>query len=59
MLPYLLGYCKTVYLVSSLAAIGLAAVSLRKPPVKVLPCIYASVFLITAGSLADLWVFGP
>ncbi len=59
LLPYLLGYCKAVYLVSAIAAIGLIAVSLRLTPDKAIRPIYASVFIITAGSLADLWVYGP
>ena len=59
LLPYALGYCREVYLVSALTAIGLAAATLRLPPVRAIPCIYASVFVITAGSLADLWVYGP
>lgn len=59
LLPYLLGWCRTVYLVSSLTAIVLSVVLLGKPPLKAIPYVYASVFIITAGSLADLWVYGP
>lgn len=59
LLPYILGYCKLVYLVSSLAAIGLAGISARQSARNAIRFIYAEVFLITAGSLADLLIFGP
>ena len=58
-LPYVLGYCKQIYLASSLLAIVLAMLSLKQPPAKAIRFIYAEVFLITAGSMADLWVYGP
>ena len=58
-LPYLLGWCRTIYLVSSLTAIVLSVVLLGKPPVKAIPYVYASVFIITAGAMADVWVYGP
>ena len=59
LLPYALGYCKSVYLLSALAAIALVVLSLRQRPDRALPYLYASVFVITAGSLADLWAYGP
>jgi geranylgeranylglycerol-phosphate geranylgeranyltransferase len=59
LLPYLLGYCKGVYLASSILAITLAATSARQPAKTAIPFIYSEVFLITAGSLADLLIFGP
>lgn len=58
LLPWLLGYCKWIYLASSISAIALAAVSVIMPAKKAIPLIYAEVFLITAGSLADLLIFG-
>jgi len=58
-LPYFLGYCKAIYLGSSVLTIVLAFVSLKRPPVKAIPFVYAGVFIITVGSLADLLVFGP
>lgn len=57
-LPFLLGYCKQIYLACSIIAILLALLSLRFPPGKAIRFIYAEVFLITAGSLVDLMVFG-
>lgn len=59
LLPYLLGYCEMIYLFSSITAIFWAGVSLKLPPRKAVPLIYAEVFIITAGSLVDLWVYGP
>lgn len=59
LLPWLLGYCKSVYLFSSVAAILLVLISLRLPPRKAVPLIYSEVFIITAGSLVDLLVYGP
>jgi 4-hydroxybenzoate polyprenyltransferase len=59
LLPYALGLCGTVYLLSSLVAIGLVLLSLRKSAVPALPYIYGSVFVIAAGSWVDLWVYGP
>ncbi len=58
MLPFVLGYCKQVYLVASAGAIILAGISVFHKPTWAIRCIYAEVFLITAGSLADLLVFG-
>jgi geranylgeranylglycerol-phosphate geranylgeranyltransferase len=59
LLPYFLGYCKLVYLVSSIVAIGLAGLSWKQPPEKAIRFIYAEVFIITTGSLVDLLVYGP
>lgn len=59
LLPYALGFCKEVYLLSSLAAIGLVVAAIRERPVRAIPYVYASVVVIAAGSLADLWVYGP
>jgi 4-hydroxybenzoate polyprenyltransferase len=59
LLPYILDYCGTVYLVSSVIAIVLVIAAITRPAVKAIPFIYAEVFLITAGALADLWVYGP
>jgi geranylgeranylglycerol-phosphate geranylgeranyltransferase len=59
LLPYLLGYCKYVYLVSSFTAILLAVLSWRHPPEKAIQFIYAEVFIITVGSFVDLLVYGP
>ena len=59
LLPYLLDYCQAVYLGFAIVTIGLATWSLCLPPVKAIRPVYAGVFLITVGSLADLLVFGP
>ncbi len=59
LLPYALGYCREIYLISALAAMGLVAAAIRLPPASAIPYVYASVFVVTAGSLADLWVYGP
>ncbi len=59
LLPYALGYCKEVYLLSAIAAIGLVMLAIQKRPVRAIPYVYASVVVITAGSLADLWAYGP
>lgn len=58
LLPYVLGYCRQIYLASSLAAMGLVIASMRLEPRRAIVCIYASVFIITAGSLADLLLCG-
>lgn len=57
-LPYVLGFCQEIYLGSSILTIALAVLSLRQPPMKAIPPVYAGVFIITVGSLADLLVFG-
>lgn len=57
-LPFVLGYCKLIYLSCSVIAILLALFSLKYPPAKAIRFIYAEVFLITAGSMVDLMVFG-
>lgn len=57
--PYLLGYCGRIYLASSLLAIVLAGLSLMHKPATAIYFVYAEVFLIAAGSLADLLVYGP
>ena len=59
MLPYVLGYCKLIYLASSIVTIALAVWSLKLSAAKAIPLVYAGVVLITVGSLADLLVFGP
>lgn len=59
LLPYLLGYCKEIYLGVSVVAVVLAVESAFCRPSRAIPLIYAEVFLITAGSLVDLLVYGP
>ena len=59
LLPWLFGYCREIYLVVSIIAIALAGLSVCLKPDKAIRCIYVQVFLITAGSMADLWVYGP
>jgi geranylgeranylglycerol-phosphate geranylgeranyltransferase len=59
LLPYMLGYCKSIYLASAIAAIILAVASTFNKPAVAIRYIYAEVFLITAGSMADLLVYGP
>lgn len=59
LVPYLLGYCKEIYLAVSIMAIMLAGAAIFLKPAGAIRCIYVQVFLITAGSMADLQVFGP
>jgi len=59
LLPILLGYCKEVYMWAAIGAIILAAFSLLPKPARAIRFIYAEVFLITAGSMVDLMVYGP
>ena len=59
LLPFFLGYCRLIYLMASVGAIILAIASTFNKPVTAIRYIYAEVFLITAGSMADLMVFGP
>ncbi len=59
LLPFMLGYCREIYLVTSIVAAVLAITSTFHKPAIAIRYIYAEVFLITAGSLADLLVFGP
>ena len=58
-LPFVLGYCKQIYLAASIIAILLAVLSTRKEPSIAIRYIYLEVFLITAGSAVDLMVYGP
>lgn len=57
-LPFVLGYCRLIYLGCSVVAILLALFSLKFPPGKAIRFIYAEVFLIAGGSMVDLMVFG-
>lgn len=59
LLPFFLGYCKHVYLAASIGAIILAIFSTFKIPAIAIRYIYIEIFLITAGSMTDLLVFGP
>ncbi|MBW8014823.1 MAG: hypothetical protein FVQ82_01430 [Planctomycetes bacterium] len=56
-LPFALGYCRSIYLGCSVAAIVLALFSLKFPPGRAIRFIYAEVFLIAGGSMVDLMVF--
>ena len=58
-LPWLFGYCKTIYLITSLSAIALAAAACTQKHDNAIKFIYAEVVIITLGSLADLMVYGP
>jgi 4-hydroxybenzoate polyprenyltransferase len=57
-LPLILGHCRVIYGASSLLAMALVILSLKHPPVRAIRFIYAEVVVITAGSMADLWVYG-
>ncbi|AQT67793.1 (S)-2,3-di-O-geranylgeranylglyceryl phosphate synthase [Anaerohalosphaera lusitana] len=59
LLPFILGLCHEVYLVSSLTAVVLATLAAFSRPTVAIRYVYAEVALITAGSLVDLLVFGP
>ncbi len=58
-LPSLLGYCQGLYLACSVAALVLAVLSAFGPPRASIRFIYAEVVVVTAGSMADLLLFGP
>jgi 4-hydroxybenzoate polyprenyltransferase len=57
-LPFLLGYCKFIYMGCSVVAVLLALFSLRYRPGVAIRFIYAEIFLIAGGSMVDLLVFG-
>jgi 4-hydroxybenzoate polyprenyltransferase len=59
LLPFMLGYCKQIYLVASIAAIILAIASTFQRSAVAIRYVYAEIFLITVGAMADLLVFGP
>ena len=59
LLPFMLGYCKQIYLVASIAAIILAIASTLQRSAVAIRYVYAEIFIITAGAMADLLVFGP
>ena len=59
LLPFILGYCKGIYLAASITAIVLATVSTFHKPAFAIRYVYAEILLITAGSMVDLLVFGP
>jgi len=59
LLPFFLGYCRHVYLAASIGAIILAMFSTFNKPAMAIRYIYIEIFLITAGSMTDLLVFGP
>ncbi len=58
-LPFILGYCGQIYLIASIGAVILAVCAAFNKPAFAIRYVYAEVFLVTAGSLADLLVFGP
>jgi len=58
-IPYLLGYCKSVYLGGAIVAIVLAIVSMRKRPSVALRYLYASIAVVASAAMADLIIFGP
>ncbi len=57
--PYIIGSCKFVYLIAAAISFILTVIAVFKKPQKAIQYIYCSVFLITAGSMADLIIFGP
>lgn len=57
--PFVLGYCKVVYMATSAIAITLMVASTRKTPPVAIRFIYTQIFLVTIGSFVDLLVFGP
>ncbi|MFI4911713.1 MAG: UbiA family prenyltransferase [Sedimentisphaeraceae bacterium JB056] len=59
LLPFILGYCDLIYLAASAAAIILAVLSTFRKPEIAIRFIYAEIFIITAGSMADMMVYGP
>jgi 4-hydroxybenzoate polyprenyltransferase len=59
LLPFILGYCKHIYLATSIVAIILAIASTFQKPSVAIRYIYTDIFIITAGSMADLLVLGP
>lgn len=59
MLPFFLGYCEWIYFGSSILAVILTVAAAFSKPLFAIRYIYAEVFIITAGSMADLLVYGP
>jgi len=59
LLPFFLGFCRHIYLASSIGAIILAVFSTFNKPAVAIRYIYMEIFLITVGSMTDLLVFGP
>ncbi|AQQ09669.1 prenyltransferase [Sedimentisphaera cyanobacteriorum] len=59
LIPYFAGMCREVYLASAAGAILLAIASTGRKPSAAIRLVYCEVFLITAGSLADIIIFGP
>ena len=59
LLPFVLGYCKYIYLVASIVAIALAIASIFNKPTVAIRYVYTEIFIITAGSMVDMLVFGP
>ncbi len=56
--PGVLGYCQWIYVGATVAAIVCALVALRSNVRSAIICLYASVVIVTLGSLVDLLVFG-
>jgi len=59
LLPFMAGYCKQIYLVASIAGIILVIASTFQRSAVAIRYVYAEIFLITAGAMADLLAFGP
>ena len=59
LLPFLLSFCKVIYLCCSITAIILALLSTKKKTTVSIPLIYAQVAIVTFGALADLLILGP
>jgi len=57
--PFILGYVKQIYLLSSLMGIFLAVMSIRTSLSRGIRLIYAEIFIVTFGALADLFILGP
>lgn len=59
LLPFILKYGQTIYLIASIIAITLAVTSIFFKPKDAIKFLYLEIFIITAGSMLDLLVFGP
>jgi geranylgeranylglycerol-phosphate geranylgeranyltransferase len=59
LVPFVLGYCKEIYLLSSIVGIVLAIISIRIRPSVAIRFIYAEISIVTFGAWADLLILGP
>ncbi|OHB56706.1 MAG: hypothetical protein A2Y07_03570 [Planctomycetes bacterium GWF2_50_10] len=59
LLIWMLGYCGTVFLITSIMAIVLAVISTRRQPYTGIMFIYAEIAAVSAGAVLDLLILAP